>query len=291
MTDAQRTNADEQRVRDLFERALRTGAGGRPPGGARSTNCTAPARSSRCTRRSGSARARTRNVDGWPPTSSTRSAVRRPKPCRRCSRSRPRGPYVMSAIGIALGHRHDPRAIGPLRRWRAPPRRGRPLRGGTRPARPGRRGGGGDARRDVVDPDHAVRDWVTFGLAHRVTTNTPAVRDALAARLYDPNTTRGPTRSPAWPGARRPGRGGARRARQRRLARLQPGTDPHRPAPGGVGVRGPAALAARPGPSRLARPAPARAADPMTPSTPDDDGGTTGAAGRSGARSRPGSPR
>ena len=189
MTDAQRTNADEQRVRDLFERALRTGAaGGRPPGGARSTNCTAPAGSSRCTRRSGSAsedpqrRRLAADVLGQV-GGSTAEAVQ-----ALLALASARRPHVIGiAIGIALGHRHDPRAIGPLRRWRAPPRRGRPLRGGTRPARPGRRGGGGDARRDVVDPDQRSSRLGDVRAGSPATTNTPAVRDALAARLYDPN--------------------------------------------------------------------------------------------------------
>jgi len=94
---------------------------------------------------------------------------------------------VLHSLGIAFGHRHDPRAIPALRRWRAHP--------------------DADVRHAVAfgllgltdppaidtlvelsgDDDPHVRNWATFGLARQVNTDTPAVREALLARGSDPD--------------------------------------------------------------------------------------------------------
>jgi HEAT repeat protein len=94
-------------------------------------------------------------------------------------------PEVLQSIGMALSHWRDPRAILPLikHQHHADP----------------------DVRHAVAcgmlchddphaitalialsaDPYPHVRDWATFGLAVQIDTDTPEIRDALAARLGD----------------------------------------------------------------------------------------------------------
>ncbi|HEY1016744.1 MAG TPA: HEAT repeat domain-containing protein [Herpetosiphonaceae bacterium] len=98
-----------------------------------------------------------------------------------------REPLALSAIAVALGHRHDPRAVAPVAALRAHP--------------------DPDVRRSVVhamlahadplaietlillsaDADEDIRDWATFGLGSMIETDTPAIREALAARMDDPH--------------------------------------------------------------------------------------------------------
>jgi ADP-ribosylglycohydrolase len=99
---------------------------------------------------------------------------------------------VLSAACSALGHLGDPRAIGPVAR----------LKGHA----------DADVRHSVVfgllghedeqaldtlielshDETSDVRDWATFGLGSQVDIDTPAIREALVARLTDPHRdTRG----------------------------------------------------------------------------------------------------
>lgn len=99
-------------------------------------------------------------------------------------------PNVLHSIAMALGHRKDSRAIAPLAELRSHPN-------------PDVRCGvvfgilGHEDKRAVqtlielsADDDSDVRDWATFGLGTQVSSDTPAIRDALVARLTDsdPNT-------------------------------------------------------------------------------------------------------
>jgi HEAT repeat protein len=96
-------------------------------------------------------------------------------------------PDVLASLGVAVGHRGDARAVGPLLALQQHPN--------------------ADVRYGVVfgllghtdpravaclialsaDPDVRVRDWATFGLAVQIDTDTPALRAALLARLHDPD--------------------------------------------------------------------------------------------------------
>lgn len=92
---------------------------------------------------------------------------------------------VLSAIGVALGHIHDSRAIKPLLKLKNHP--------------------SADVREGVVfgissyedteaintlielssDEDENVRNWATFGLGSLIDTNTAEIREALFQRLGD----------------------------------------------------------------------------------------------------------
>lgn len=97
-------------------------------------------------------------------------------------------PDMLASLGIALGHRSDARAIGPLLPLQLHP---------DADVRYGVVFGllGHTDRRAVAclialsaDPEVRVRDWATFGLAVQIDTDTPALRAALLARLQDPNS-------------------------------------------------------------------------------------------------------
>lgn len=94
-------------------------------------------------------------------------------------------PAVLHSIAVALGHRHDSRAIKPLARLKNHPHP--------------------DVREGVVhglmayedelaintlielsaDPESLIRDWATFGLGTQIKSDTPAIRSALLARTSD----------------------------------------------------------------------------------------------------------
>ncbi|MFA6288339.1 MAG: HEAT repeat domain-containing protein [Opitutaceae bacterium] len=92
---------------------------------------------------------------------------------------------VIRSAAIALGHRKDPRAIPPLL----------PLINHPDPeVRYGAVAGlSGHDHPDAVagliqlsrDSDDTTRDWATFGLGSQTELDTPALRDALVARLAD----------------------------------------------------------------------------------------------------------
>ncbi len=97
-----------------------------------------------------------------------------------------REPEVLKSIGIALGHRHDPRAIEPLVRLKKHP---------DEDVREGVVFGLLDHEDELAiqtlielseDPDaYYIRDWATFGLGTQIKANTPPIREALIARLAD----------------------------------------------------------------------------------------------------------
>lgn len=98
---------------------------------------------------------------------------------------REQDPDVLNSIAVALGHRKDPRAIGPLVHFKNHPDE--------------------NVRYGVVygllthederainalielstDVDSDVRDWATFGIGSQIETDTPEIRAALMARITD----------------------------------------------------------------------------------------------------------
>lgn len=90
---------------------------------------------------------------------------------------------VLAAIGFALGHLHDPRAVEPLVDLSAH------LDANVRYAAVSSLCGE-DAPRAIAamitcssDQDRDVRNWAIFGLGAQIDTDTPAIREALVARL------------------------------------------------------------------------------------------------------------
>ena len=94
-------------------------------------------------------------------------------------------PEVLHSILVAFGHLHDPEAIGPAARFRH--HREPEVRDGVVYALMGH---DDPLALQVLielseDEDTEVRDWATFSLGTQVDVDTPAIRDALAARLLD----------------------------------------------------------------------------------------------------------
>lgn len=94
-------------------------------------------------------------------------------------------PEVLNSIAVALGHRRDPRAIKPLVRLKKHP---------DERVRHGVVFGLLCQENELAiqtlmelstDPDTDVRDWATFGLGSQIEADTPAIREALVARLTD----------------------------------------------------------------------------------------------------------
>jgi HEAT repeat protein len=101
-------------------------------------------------------------------------------------------PQVLYSIAIALGHRQDPRAIGPLAALKNHP--DELVRYGVVHGISGHKDE--MAIQTLIelstDPDADVRDWATFGLGSMIDADTPAIRAALFARLADDDSdTRG----------------------------------------------------------------------------------------------------
>lgn len=101
-------------------------------------------------------------------------------------REGPGDPGVLNDVCIALGHLHDPRAIPALLElWQHPNADVRlgVVSGLSEHAIP-------EAITGLIalssDSDEHVRDWATFELGQMITTDTPAIRAALYARLDDP---------------------------------------------------------------------------------------------------------
>jgi HEAT repeat protein len=99
---------------------------------------------------------------------------------------------VLDAICIALGHIHDPVAIPALAR-----RKNHSSVIVRYAVVFGLMGFEDDLAIHTLielsrDPDESVRDWATFGLGTQIDADTPAIRAALLARVYDTDaTTRG----------------------------------------------------------------------------------------------------
>jgi HEAT repeat protein len=94
---------------------------------------------------------------------------------------------VLDSVCIALGHLHHPGAAEPLLRWKRHPE-GR-IRLSVAIAL-----GGIQAPEAIeglielsTDPRPVVRDWATFGLGSQNDLDTPRIREALCARLNDPD--------------------------------------------------------------------------------------------------------
>jgi HEAT repeat protein len=94
-------------------------------------------------------------------------------------------PHVIYCAAIGLGHRCDPRAVGPLIELAAHP--DPEVRFGVASgllAQEDER-----AVRALIglssDVDCDVRNWATFGLGTQIECDSPAIREALAARLDD----------------------------------------------------------------------------------------------------------
>ena len=99
---------------------------------------------------------------------------------------------VLRAILIALGHLRRPEAIGPASRFRH--HAGSGVRSGAVFALMGSEDPRAiEALIDLTnDEDVPVRDWATFALGSQIEVNTLELREALVARLSDPDEdTRG----------------------------------------------------------------------------------------------------
>lgn len=107
---------------------------------------------------------------------------------------------AIGCISTALGHLQHPGAVEPLLRWKRHPnsvirwRVAVALCGHDEP----------DAVEALIelsaDPNDNVRDWATFGLGTQTDLNTPRLREALCARLNDPDAV---TRAEAFVGLAR----------------------------------------------------------------------------------------
>src|SRR4051812_16530540 len=100
---------------------------------------------------------------------------------------REKSPQVLDSIAAAFGHLQDDRAIEPLSDLRTHP---------DEDVRMsivfGLLGHDDDTAVDALvelssDEDSDVRDWATFGLGSQIDRDTPQIREALAARIGDPD--------------------------------------------------------------------------------------------------------
>ncbi len=107
---------------------------------------------------------------------------------------------VITSICTALGHLHHPGAVEPLLHWKGHHEVEIRLRVAMAL--------GGREEPDAVevlielsaDDDDDVRDWATFGLGSQMDLDTPRIREALCARLNDPDPV---TRAEAFVGLAR----------------------------------------------------------------------------------------
>ncbi len=96
-----------------------------------------------------------------------------------------KSPSVLVSIIHALGHLHDPQAVAPLVALRSHPD------ANVRYAIASSLGGCEEEQAIAAlielsaDTDYDVRNWATFGLGSLIETDTPAIREALFARLEE----------------------------------------------------------------------------------------------------------
>ncbi|HZB75798.1 MAG TPA: formyltransferase family protein [Solirubrobacteraceae bacterium] len=97
-------------------------------------------------------------------------------------------PAVLAVIAEAFGHLGEPWGLSWLLRLRRHPHAA--VRDGVVSALAGRESGlATEALIELsTDPDGEIRDWATFALGTLAPHDSPALRDALAARLQDPGT-------------------------------------------------------------------------------------------------------
>lgn len=155
-----------------------------------------------------------------------------------------RDPRVLEAIAIAFGHLGDARCAPALH-----PLRGHPDPEVRHGVASGLLGLDDDLAVETLiqlsqDEAAHVRDWATFGLARQIERDTPDVRDALLARLDDPDED---TRAEALAGL---GRRGDARAVDPLIAELEETTEASDP---GVLMDALLALATRTRDQRLCR--------------------------------------
>ena len=101
--------------------------------------------------------------------------------------ARERNPIVIASLCHAFGHLHDPATIDAVRVWATHPHEN--VRFGVVH---GLSCYEDDRAIETLihlssDDDSDVRDWATFGLGTQIATDTPAIQDALRARLDDPD--------------------------------------------------------------------------------------------------------
>jgi len=99
-------------------------------------------------------------------------------------------PYVLGSAITALGHVRDPRGLAAVLRHSSHP--SEDVRFNVAAALPSVCDDPPFAEAVTAlislsaDPDPEIRDWATFGLGSQINTDTTSIRDALAARLTDP---------------------------------------------------------------------------------------------------------
>jgi len=101
--------------------------------------------------------------------------------------ARERDPSVIAALCHAFGRLHDPATIYTITMWATHPDEN--VRYGVVQGLSGYEDPGAieTLRQLMADDDSDVRDWATFALGTRINANTPAIREALRARLDDPD--------------------------------------------------------------------------------------------------------
>jgi len=99
--------------------------------------------------------------------------------------ARERNPIVIASLCHAFGHLHDPAMIDAVRMWATHPDEN--VRFGVVHGLSCYEDDRAIETLIQLSADSDVRDWATFGLGTQIATDTPAIQDALRARLDDPD--------------------------------------------------------------------------------------------------------